>query len=373
MSIDSGSMDQHPELHWAAFDEEQSMQPATEPNNVSHERIIPTPHGKEPVTQAPSYTRNTPLSDVAPALQEGVKDLSPQDVHIIPERITPPSKNRKVWTKGQKIGAAIAAVAVVGGGVGATVIATGGNGRASHKTSSLPYPKPGQATVSFQPQPNTTIIAGNKTIPPSETTPPPSDMVVGVASPVGNIDPSYVGSYNLGNRTVQINWNGQPEQINALPVSTDPSSMANGVLNLFAATRTLDPSSPDWQTAASALTDSPYLQSSLRQWNQQFQTQHSTPYSDQEIFFSTVNSYVTFKNTGFDIDGNPVISLVSGSLRERSVKIGLKAPGAAAALDFGDPQAYALNESLPVTTFSFSYQSTPNGSFKVVHMDYSIG
>lgn len=85
-TIDPGSRNEHPELGWAMLEKQQ---PDQAPLDGSHERVELPPHGGEPVTQAPDYTRNAPLTDVAQPLLENAKNLSPQDIHTIPERIAP--------------------------------------------------------------------------------------------------------------------------------------------------------------------------------------------------------------------------------------------------------------------------------------------
>lgn len=93
--------------------------------NGSHEQIEPVPHGHESVDGTPGYTRNTPLTDVAPTLlQRGVPE--PHEVDVVPpkaeDRGDSDPKKRSPWLLpsiggGVAVLAAIAAFAVPRGGV----------------------------------------------------------------------------------------------------------------------------------------------------------------------------------------------------------------------------------------------------------------
>jgi hypothetical protein len=105
---------------------ESTTDKAAAPLDGSHEQVVLPPHGKDPVTEVPDYTRNTPLVEVAPDLKTG-DELDPQDLYTVPPKVAPavpkPAESHKV--RNRLIGLAL--VGAVGtGGVAAYELGKGG-------------------------------------------------------------------------------------------------------------------------------------------------------------------------------------------------------------------------------------------------------
>lgn len=125
MAFDSEFRQEHPELGWAMLDDSTTEQTGA-PLDGSHEQVDLPPHGKEPITEVPDYTRNTPLAEVAPVLKTG-DELNPQDVYVVPPKVAPvepeAAKSHKLRTR--LIGVALVG-AVGAGGATAYVLSKGG-------------------------------------------------------------------------------------------------------------------------------------------------------------------------------------------------------------------------------------------------------
>lgn len=394
MTIGQDPQPSDPALRWADWANGTDNSQAA-PGEAVHPGVIPVEEGGERPVGTPESIQ-TSLPATPDAL---TTDSSGQPVGLIatsgeitpPDGPTLPADKRPRFTRRRALGAA-AAVVVLGGGIGGIIVASqgGGSGKQGPKSHAANAgPKPGQVTANLSAGPGTVIepVGSGKNASPSPTDITPSspvesvpvsypDLVSGVASPVGNIQPSYLEPYAQGGRSTTIEWNGSEEPINTLPESSDPNLMADGILNMFSALRTLNPGSADWQKLAQAFSINPEMPGRLQQWNANFQAQRPADAGnarDQEIFFDTVDNKATFTHTGTDSAGNEVYSLTGGKLYERRLRIGAKGNGDANPYDFGDPQAYVVNESRVVSEFTFHVHFLPNGSFTVIDVDFNIG
>lgn len=202
------------------------------------------------------------------------------------------------------------------------------------------------------------------------------DTVKSYVTVPGNISPGT--SPYPGEPAIEIRWANQEQPMDSLPDYDNnpggPNEMANGVLSLLAGAISFKPDTPNWDKVVNALTPEGVagqsLRDDIRKWNQEFQDEQGTPYTDRAMFFDSRDDPVNF-TVSTDEVGDQVYTLSSGKLYERRLRNDAKPdPQAAQIENFAASDAYSPNDARVFPEFSFITYRMPDGSTRILSIQF---
>jgi hypothetical protein len=356
-----------PAENWIKYAEEQNTAPI--PKDPTDTTEIPRiPHGHDPITEVPDYTRNTPLKQVENDLET---PESPAALEVTPPKIKAREAHWYDSTRNKILSGvgALVAVSLVAFGISE---ATGGDDKPAPKSPSAAGTlKPGQAGIEAAPTESSAPVSGPAEASQAPIPTMPNTITEHYMTQTGNIAPG-----NLDPRhAITIDWAGE-EMIDALPEpGAAPNDVATGALSLFAAAISFKPDTPNWDKAVAALTPEgtpgQFLRDDLRKWNAEFQNAQGKPYTERAMFFDSKDAPADFTVSTNEV-GNTVYTLSSGTLYERRLLNTAKLDKEAGQrLNFDDIQAYSPLDARVISGFEFTTYRMPDGTERVLDIKFS--